>query len=136
MARGSGTFQCTVVTPERATLDCEASFVALPAWDGEIGILRHRAPLLCRLGIGLLRIESPQGNHRLLVDGGFAEMANNRLTILTSSAKRAEDLDPAEIEAGLETARGIVVRDEASLKARQDAMQRARAQKKLLHSSS
>jgi len=136
VALSSATFRCTVVTPERATLDCEASFVALPAWDGEIGILRNRAPLLCRLGIGLLRVESPAGDQVLLIDGGFAEMADNRLTILTSSAKRSEELDPADIEAGLEVARKVVVRDEASYKTRQDAVQRVRAQKKLMHLSS
>jgi len=136
VALSSATFRCTVVTPERATLDCEASFVALPAWDGEIGILRNRAPLLCRLGIGLLRVESPAGDQVLLIDGGFAEMADNRLTILTSSAKRSEELDPADIEAGLEVARKVVVRDEASYKTRQDALQRVRAQKKLMHLSS
>lgn len=42
------TFHCSVVTPERAVLECEASFAAFPAHDGEIGIMPQRAPLLCR----------------------------------------------------------------------------------------
>jgi len=128
----SRTFQCSVVTPERAVLECEAKFVALPAWDGEVGVLRNRAPLLCRLGIGSLRIETPSENHVLFVDGGFAEMAENKLTILTSSARRPEELDRDEIAAALETARSMEVRDQSSFKARQDALQRARAQKKLV----
>ena len=128
----SRTFQCSVVTPERAVLECEAKFVALPAWDGEVGVLRNRAPLLCRLGIGSLRIETPSENHVLFVDGGFAEMAENKLTILTSSARRPEELDRDEIVAALETARSMEVRDQSSFKARQDALQRARAQKKLV----
>jgi len=126
-----GTFQCSVVTPERAVLECEANFVALPAWDGEVGILRNRAPLLCRLGIGSLRIETPAENHLLFVDGGFAEMAENKLTILTSAARLPEELNTQEIAKIQEDARGMEVRDEASFKARQDALQRARAQKKL-----
>lgn len=136
MARQPDTFQCSVVTPERAVLECDASFVALPAWDGEVGILRNRAPLICRLGIGALRVETPSENHLLLLDGGFAEMADNKLTILTGSARRPDELDPAEIETGLEAARNLTVRDEASYKARQDAFQRVRAQKKLVGSSS
>ena len=127
-----GTFHCSVVTPARAVLECEAKFVALPAWDGEVGILRNRAPLLCRLGIGSLRIETPTENHVMFVDGGFAEMAENKLTILTSAARLPEELDASEIAKIREEAQGMVVRDEASFKARQDALQRVRAQKKLV----
>jgi len=129
---GSGTFQCSVVTPARAVLECEAKFVALPAWDGEVGVLRNRAPLLCRLGIGPLRIETPSENHLLFVDGGFAEMAENKLTILTSAARLPEELDRDEIAQSLDAARAMEVRDEESFKARQDALKRARAQKKLV----
>lgn len=120
-----------MVTPERAVLECEANFVALPAWDGEIGILRNRAPLLCRLGIGSLRIETPAENHLLFVDGGFAEMAENKLTILTSAARLPEELNRDEIAVALDAAQSMEVRDDASFKARQDALQRARAQKQL-----
>ncbi len=127
----SGTFQCSVVTPARAVLECEARFVALPAWDGEMGVLRNRAPLLCRLGIGSLRIETPSENHIMFIDGGFAEMADNKLTILTSAARLPEELDAQEIAKIQEDARSMVVRDEASFKARQEALQRARAQQKL-----
>jgi len=120
------------VTPARAVLECEAKFVALPAWDGEVGILRNRAPLLCRLGIGSLRIETPTENHVMFVDGGFAEMAENKLTILTSAARLPEELDASEIAKIREEAQGMVVRDEASFKARQDALERVRVQKKLV----
>lgn len=128
----SATFQCSVVTPERAILECDAKFVALPAWDGEVGVLRNRAPLLCRLGIGALRIETPGENHLLYVDGGFAEMAENKLTILTSAARLPDELDATEIAKIRESAQGMEVRDEASFKARQDALQRARVQQKLV----
>lgn len=128
----SATFQCAVVTPERAVLECDAKFVALPAWDGEVGVLRNRAPLLCRLGIGALRVETPGENHVLFIDGGFAEMAENKLTILTSAARLPDELDAAEIAKIKESAQGMEVRDEASFKARQDALQRARVQQKLV----
>ena len=55
------TFKCTILTPERAVLDTSASFVAIPAHDGEIGIMVSRAPLLCRLGVGIVRMETPHG---------------------------------------------------------------------------
>jgi F-type H+-transporting ATPase subunit epsilon len=119
------------MTPERAVLECDATFVALPAWDGEVGVLRNRAPLVCRLGIGALRVETAEAKHVMFIDGGFAEMAENKLTILTSAVRLPEELDEAEIAQHLETAASIEVRDEVSYKARQDALQRARVQKKL-----
>ena len=127
-----GTFQCSVVTPERAVLECDAKSVILPAWDGEIGILRNRAPLVCRLGIGELRVETPTEKHTMFLDGGFAEMSENRLTILTSAARLPEELSQEEIDASLDTAGTIEVRDDASYKARQAALQRARVQRKMM----
>lgn len=126
------TFHCMVVTPERKVLECEARFAAIPAWDGEIGILRDRAPLLCKLGIGSLRVETAAAKEVLYVDGGFAEMADNRLTILTEVARRPDELDAGEIDASLEAARALAVRDDASYLERQRALQRARVQRRLL----
>lgn len=128
----SETFHCAVVTPERAVLECEARSVTLPAWDGEIGILRNRAPLLCKLGIGSLRVETPNERHIFFVDGGFAEMAENRLTILTAVARRPQDFETEEIAAALENARGMPVTDDESFQARQKALQRARVQRKMV----
>lgn len=124
-------FHCSVVTPERAVLECEAKFVALPAWDGEVGILKGRAPLLCKLGIGRLRIETADGKQILFVDGGFAEMLGNQLTILTENARTPEEIDRQAVGADLDTARGLTVTDDASFEARQKALQRARTQLRL-----
>jgi F-type H+-transporting ATPase subunit epsilon len=127
----SENFHCSVVTPERAVLECEAKFVALPAWDGEIGILRGRAPLLCKLGIGRLRIETATEKYVLFVDGGFAEMLGDQLTILTEDAKTAAELDRQTASSQLEAARALTVSDDASFEARQKALERARAQLRL-----
>nr|MDP9122840.1 F0F1 ATP synthase subunit epsilon [Acidobacteriota bacterium] len=86
MAR-TDTFHLSVITPERAVLETDATFVAFPAHDGEVGILKDRAPLLFRLGAGVMRVEAPEGKRALFVAGGFAQMVDNRLTILTEQAK-------------------------------------------------
>jgi F-type H+-transporting ATPase subunit epsilon len=57
------TFHCSVITPERKVLECDATFVAFPAYDGEMGVLPRRAPLVCKLGIGPLRIETLDPDH-------------------------------------------------------------------------
>ena len=125
------TFHCSVVTPESVLLECEATFVALPAHDGEMGIQFNRAPLLCKLDIGRLRVEGPETKEVLYIDGGFAEMSDNRLSILTEDAKRPEKLDRATATKALEVARKLEIRDEASYHERVRALKRARAQIKL-----
>src|SRR5262245_5170189 len=96
MAQASSkTFRCQVVTPERVVVDKRASFVALPAFDGELGVLAGRAPIIARLGSGRLRVESPEGNEDLFVSGGFAQMAGETLTLLTEEARPLASLDAA-----------------------------------------
>ena len=128
----ANTFHCSVITPERAMLETEATFVAFPAHDGEVGILPNRAPLLYRMGIGEMRVESPEGNHVLFVAGGFAQMVENRLTLLTEQAKRIDELDAAAAQRALEAARAMPMATEAEFTARQRAVKSAEAQLHLL----
>lgn len=126
-------FECSVVTPERIVIECEARFVALPAHDGEIGILRRRAPLLTRLDVGPLRIEKGDGEtESYFIDGGFAEMVGNRLTVLTESALPPSELTREGAEALMAEARGMEGYDDVSHAARQRALRKARAQLRML----
>ena len=84
--------QCVVVTPEKALLDEKVSFVALPMYDGELGVLPGRAPLIGRLGFGELRTQSDRGTRRYFIEGGFVQVRNNVVTVLTSKAIPAEDI--------------------------------------------
>lgn len=128
----AATFHLTVVTPERSVLDTEVKFVALPAHDGEIGIMRNRAPLLVRLAPGALRADTDGGPRTLFIDGGFAEMADNRLTVLTEAAMQPEELDAEAISEAFDEARALRIPDAAAFAARQRALKRARVQRKLL----
>jgi len=130
MAEGKS-FQLAVVTPEAAILDIEASFVALPAHDGEIGVLRNRAPLLIKLDVGLLRAETADGTRRLYIDGGFAEMIDNRLTVLTEDARDPAELERADAERCFEQAQAMTAEDSATLASREKALRRARVQLRL-----
>ncbi|HEY3246263.1 MAG TPA: ATP synthase F1 subunit epsilon [Phycisphaerae bacterium] len=126
----AGSFRCTVVTPDRQVLDTDATFVALPAHDGEIGILHNRAPLVCKLGIGVLRVTAGGGQQRYFVDGGFAQVLDNNLTVLTPKALSSDQIDPAAAEASFRQVAASHPTDEAGQNARQAGMQRARAQLK------
>src|SRR3954464_15632417 len=93
-------FQCTIVTPEQQLLDQSVVQVILPAHDGQIGILTGRAPLLVKLGLGKLQIDLPGGQQQVyLVDGGIAQMKDNKLTVLTNAAWAPADLDAAKAKA-------------------------------------
>jgi F-type H+-transporting ATPase subunit epsilon len=127
----SDTFQCSVITPERVVLDTPATFVAFPAHDGEVGIMTHRAPLVYKLGTGTLRVKSPDQNHVFYIDGGFAQMNENRLTILTEQAKKASEIQPASADKELSEARAMPAKDEKSQEAKQRAVRRAKAKIKV-----
>src|SRR5437764_2023966 len=99
------TLQCVVVTPERAVLDEAADFVALPMYDGELGVLPGRAPLIGRLGYGELRIRRGAETRRYFVDGGFAQVRDNVVTVLTARAIKTEDINPTAAAQALEVAK-------------------------------
>jgi F-type H+-transporting ATPase subunit epsilon len=101
-----------VVTPERALLDETADFIALPLYDGEIGILPGRAPLVGRLGYGEMRIKKGNQTTRYYVDGGFVQVRANVVTVLTSKALEAKELTPEAAKQAAEKAAAVKEPDE------------------------
>jgi F-type H+-transporting ATPase subunit epsilon len=99
-----GTLHCIVVTPEMTVLDAPADFVAVPLSDGEAGIAPGRAPLIGRLGYGELRVRSGTAQQRYYVDGGFVQVVNNSVSVLTNRAVLAESLNAGAAEEQLRTA--------------------------------
>lgn len=128
----TASFKCSVVTPERSVLECEADFVAFPAHDGEIGILRNRAPLICRMGIGILRLHTSDGQRDVFVDGGFAQVHGNQLTLLTGQARDAAEITMDGANQAIVEARALPAHDESSAAARTKAVRRAKLQLKLV----
>ena len=100
----AGTMHCVVVTPEQTALDQDAEFVALPLFDGEIGIGPNHSPLIGRLGYGEMRIKSGGTTKTLYVDGGFVEVAGNVVSVLTNRAVPATKVDGAAAEMQLANA--------------------------------
>ncbi len=85
-----GTFTCSVVTPESQAFDGEVSYVVLPAHDGQMGFAINRAPILTQIGEGELKLTLADGKSKSLhIEGGFAQMKNNQLTVLTDKAQAA-----------------------------------------------
>jgi F-type H+-transporting ATPase subunit epsilon len=132
MVETSHALHCVVVTPERAVLDETADFVALPMYDGELGVLPGRAPLIGRLGYGELRIRHGEATKRYYVDGGFAQVRSNVVTVLTPRALRAEEINTQTVTQALESARAPGATPEAQ-EAQLRAQERARAQLRIAH---
>ncbi|MBL8879022.1 MAG: ATP synthase F1 subunit epsilon [Phycisphaerales bacterium] len=89
----------TVVTPERQVVSEAVESCVIPAHDGEIGILSDRAPLVCELGIGKLSYRQGAKSHGVYIDGGFAQVHDNNVTVLTSQAYAPDEITDAIIAA-------------------------------------
>ena len=118
--------KCVVVTPEKAVLDEPADFVVVPMFDGELGVALDRLPLIGRLGFGELRITQGNEVKHFYVDGGFVQVRNNVVTVLTSKAIAAKDIKVADAQAVLQSTSPATTAE--SQEAQQKAQQRARAQ--------
>jgi len=78
-----------VISPERTVFEGSADMVVAPAWDGEIGILRGHAPTLVLLGQGRLRVTDGTNEMKFRVEGGFLQVANDVVTVLSEHATEA-----------------------------------------------
>jgi F-type H+-transporting ATPase subunit epsilon len=95
---------CVIVTPEHTAFDEAVDFVAVPLYDGELGILPGRAPLIGRLGYGELRIRQGGRTLHYYIDGGFVQVADNVVSILTNRAVLAERINAEAASEQLESA--------------------------------
>ena len=83
-----------VVTPQKAVVSEEAQIVVAPGSEGEFGVLRGHTTFLTSLKVGTLRYKDASGKERyLFVNGGFAEVLPNKVTLLAESAERRREID-------------------------------------------
>jgi F-type H+-transporting ATPase subunit epsilon len=88
-AETGGALHVTVLSPERTVFEGTADSVIAPAYNGSLGILRGHAPLMALLGEGSLRITTGGKELRYNVAGGFLQVANNEVTVLSERADAA-----------------------------------------------
>ena len=77
----------SVISPEKVVYEGEASSVVAPAFDGELGILTGHAPMITALGTGTLRVEGGAGTQRFTVEGGFLQVVDDQVRVVTERAK-------------------------------------------------
>ncbi len=78
----------SVISPEAVLYEGTTDFVTAPAHDGEVGILTGHAPMMALLGKGVLRLGG-SGGQRFNVDGGFLQVVDNTVRVVTEKASAA-----------------------------------------------
>lgn len=76
----------SVISPEQLLFTGEAESVVAPAFDGEVGILSHHAPMTTLLGKGQLRVTTQGREARFEVDGGFLQVVDDTVRVVTERA--------------------------------------------------
>jgi len=124
--KGGKKIHCVVVTPEKTLFDELVDFVSLPLYDGELGVMPGRTPLIGRLGFGELRTKVADQSHRYFVDGGFAQVRNDVVTVLTNRAVPAGQIDVAAATRDLEALDKLRVVTDSDFIEHQKGLARAR----------
>ena len=93
------TLHCELIGPTGKLLDCRTTSVVFPAHDGQVGVLVDHMPMLSQLGMGVMRVtplsettQAPQEELRFGIDGGFALVAENSLTIIAYNVLPLQDI--------------------------------------------
>ena len=100
------TFQLRIVTPRALLLDEPVLEVTAPGTAGEFGVLPNHITFLTSLEPGTITVKTGSGTRRFAVRGGFAEVADNVMSILADAAELAEDIDRARATSDLTAAEG------------------------------
>lgn len=112
--RGEDVAELTVqfVRPDRIMYEGPAASVILATYTGERGIWPGRAPIICALGDGIVRLnlrkEDGGGIARVIVSGGYAEVKDDAVIILADHARRTDDIDLEETEGLIASAKATL----------------------------
>jgi F-type H+-transporting ATPase subunit epsilon len=115
-----------LVTPETTLLDEPVEALRFPLYDGQIGILPGRAPLVARVGYGELQITTAAGKKSYFVDGGFVQVKQGIVSLLTNRAQTADSLDARDAEDELQVARQRLPTTDADFAEKAKELMRAR----------
>ena len=90
--------QLDIVTPDHLVLSTEVDYVGAPGLEGEFGVLPGHIPFISALSIGGLHYNIGGKTRWVFISGGFAEISDDKVTILAESAEEAETIDFARAE--------------------------------------
>lgn len=102
---GSADMTLRVITPEKIALDEVVSSVQIPGVDGSVGILQRHAPMVVALGPGALRYRQGGQTEAMFVSGGFAEVRDNTVRVVTEAGEAPTEIDMERARAAEKRAR-------------------------------
>ena len=114
-----------IITPDTVAFDEAVDSVVLPGLDGQLGVLARHATMVTALDMGELRYKQGGTEHHMFVSGGFAEVRDNTLRVVTEAGEHVRDIDAERARKAEERARQRIsegdeeldqVRAEASLR--------------------
>ena len=108
----SDKFTVEIITPDKSILKSETNEVTIPSYEGQMGILREHTPLITFLRPGIISIKDQEKEY--YVEEGTVEFSNNKLLILTSTARDLADLNQSFIEDLLSQAENKFSNDNSS----------------------
>ena len=102
------TFSLKIISTDKVFYDGKCEYLVIPTIDGEKGILAHHENMVIAVEIGELRFRKPDGEWvTAVVSKGFAEIVNNRASVLVNTAERPEDIDVKRAEEQLRQKQSI-----------------------------
>ena len=125
---------CIVVTPAETAVETEVNSISLPLFDGDKGVMVDHAPMIGRLGSGELKLQGSEGASRFYIEGGFVQVLDNTVSILTNRVIGVEDLDSNTIQQKLSDALAMPGKNDEELDVRERAVDAARAQLRVAQS--
>lgn len=93
-----------VIAPDGTTWDANAEEIILPSSTGQLGILSGHAPLLTAIDIGVMRVRIGKNWTPIILMGGFAEIEDNKLTIVVNGIEETSTIDLEKAKVNLEKA--------------------------------
>ena len=92
-------FNLEIVNPDKSFLSKEdVTEVVVPAFEGEIGILKDHISIISFLKPGIIKIYSKNGEEKFYIEDGIIEFKNNNLSVLTSSIFNLKDMEKSKIQ--------------------------------------
>ena len=129
------TLHCIVVTPEETAFETDADSIVVPLFDGEKGVMTGHAPMIGRLGNGALTLTTGGTTESHYIEGGFIQVLDNVVSILTNRVGAIEDLNQDDLEDDLRDALAMPGNSVEELDQREQVVNTVRSQLRVLNRS-
>lgn len=127
MATSIKPLKIVIVTPEKALLDEHADLIVLPMFDGERGVQPGHSAFVGQLGPGSLRMTSGSSTKKFYVEGGFVQVRDNTVNVLTGKAVASENITSEIVKKALAQANSMPEKNDVEKMSKVKAIEKVKA---------